>query len=111
MKVLKSKLKPNEAYIEIIRINKQSKNSTKKASDLAKFFTDSISYGAIIIKKNLNPKFILIDGSNQLEKQFVSNFKSKIQNKQDDIESYQLLFEKIDNELKNNESLQTKKRL
>ena len=101
LKVLKSKLKPNEAYIEIIRINKQSKNSTKKASDLVKFFTDSISYGAIIIKKNLNPKFILIDGSNQLEKQFVSNFKSKIQNKQDDIESYQLLFEKIDNELKN----------
>ena len=99
LKDLKNKLTNNEAYIEIIRINKQSKNSTKKATDIIKFFTDSISYGAIVIKKNSTPKFILIDGSNQIEKQYASTFKSKIQNKQDDIESYHLLFEKIDNEL------------
>ena len=41
-------------------------------------FTDSISYGAIVIKKNSTPKFILIDGINQLEKQYASSFKSKI---------------------------------
>ena len=100
LKDLKNKLTNNEAYIEIIRINKQSYNSTKKAADIIKFFTDSISYGAIVIKKNSNPKFILIDGSNQLEKQYASSFKTKIQSKQDDLESYHLLFEKIDNELK-----------
>lgn len=100
LKDLKNKLTNNEAYIEIIRINKQSYNSTKKAADIIKFFTDSISYGAIVIKKNSTPKFILIDGSNQLEKKYASSFKSYIQNKQEDIESYHLLFEKIDNELK-----------
>lgn len=96
---LVSQLKSKEAYVEIIRINKQSRKAII-APFIEKVFSDSISYGAIIIKKNLNPKFILIDGTNQLEKQFVANFKSKIQNKQEDIESYQLLFEKIDNELK-----------
>lgn len=100
LKDLKNKLTNNEAYIEIIRINKQSYNSTNKAADIIKFFTDSIFYGAIVIKKNSIPKFILIDGSNQLENQYTSNFKSKIINKQEDNESYHLLFEKIDDELK-----------
>ena len=97
---LKNKLTTNEAYIEIIRINKQSHNSTKKAADIIKFFTDSISYGAIIIKKNTSPKFILIDDTNQLENKYSSSFKSRIQNKQLDVESYKLLFGKIDSELK-----------
>jgi CHAT domain-containing protein len=100
LKDLKNKLTIKDAYVEIIRINKQSKNSIKKAADIIKFFTDSIYYGAIVIKKNSKPKFILIDGSNQLEKQYASSFKSKIQTKQEDLESYNLLFEKIDNELK-----------
>lgn len=100
LKDLKNKLTDNEAYVEIIRVNKQSHNSTKKAKDIIKFFTDSISYGAIVIKKNSTPKFFLIDGTNQLEKQYTSNFKSKIINKQEDNESYHLLFEKIDDELK-----------
>ena len=97
---LDSQLKTSEAYIEIIRINKQSTKAII-APNKKNQFTDSISYGAIIIKKNTAPKFILIDGSNQLEKQYASSFKSRIQNKQLDTESYHLLFEKIDNELKN----------
>ena len=96
---LYNKLKLDDAYVEIIRINKQSRNAII-APHIEKVFTDSISYGAIVIKKNSSPKFILIDGSNQLEKQYASSFKSKIQNKQEDLESYHLLFEKIDNELK-----------
>ena len=100
LKDLNTKLVSGEAYIEIVRINKQSRNATKKGIDIVKMFTDSISYGAIVIKKNSAPKFIIIDGSNQLEKQYASSFKSKIQNKQEDLESYNLLFEKIDNELK-----------
>jgi CHAT domain-containing protein len=100
LKDLNTKLVSGEAYIEIVRINKQSKNGTKKGIDIVKMFTDSISYGAIVIKKNSTPKFILIDGSNQLEKQYAFNLKTKIQSKQEDLESYNLLFEKIDNELK-----------
>jgi CHAT domain-containing protein len=100
LKDLNDKLVPGDAYVEIVRINKQSRNATKKGLDIVKMFTDSISYGAIIIKKNSPPKFILIDGNNQLENQYAANLKSKIQNKQDDLESYHLLFEKIDDELK-----------
>jgi CHAT domain-containing protein len=100
LKDLNTKLVSGEAYIEIVRINKQSRNATKKGIDIVKMFTDSISYGAIVIKKNSTPKFILIDGSNQLEKQYAFSFKTKIQSKQEDLESYNLLFEKIDNELK-----------
>lgn len=99
LKDLNTKLVSGEAYIEIVRINKQSRNATKKGIDIVKMFTDSISYGAIVIKKNSTPKFILIDGSNQLEKQYAFSFKTKIQSKQEDLESYNLLFEKIDNEL------------
>ncbi len=97
---LNKKIKNDEAYVEIVRINKQKDKLITKASEIGDFFTNSISYGAIIIKKNSNPKFILLDGTNQLEKQFASNFKSKIQNKQEDKESYYLLFDKIDIELK-----------
>lgn len=100
LKDLNAKLMPGDAYVEIIRINKQSRNATKKGLDIVNMFTDSISYGAIVIKKNSVPKFILIDGSNQLEKQYASSFKTEIQSKKDDLESYHLLFEKIDNELK-----------
>lgn len=96
---LRNKLKLDDAYVEIIRINKQSRNAII-APYIEKVFTDSISYGAIVIKKNSSPKFILIDGNNNLEKQYTSSFKSKIQTKQEDLESYHLLFEKIDNELK-----------
>jgi CHAT domain-containing protein len=100
LKDLNTKLVYGEAYVEIVRINKQSRNATKKGLDIVRMFTDSISYGAIVIKKNSFPKFILIDGSNQLEKQYAFNFKTKIKSKQEDLESYNLLFEKIDNELK-----------
>lgn len=99
LKELKSKLKQNEAYVEIIRINKQSQNPTNKASDLVKTFTDSIFYGAILIKKNTTPKFILIDSTNQLENNFITNFKYNIQNKHNDTLSYKLFFQKIDDEL------------
>lgn len=100
LKDLKAKLMPGDAYVEIVRINKQSRNATKKGLDIVNMFTDSISYCAIVIKKNSVPKFILIDGKNQLENQYALNLKSNIQNKQDDLDSYHLLFEKIDYELK-----------
>ena len=103
-KDLYGNLKQNEAYVEIIRINKQSKNAIV-APYIKNNFTDSISYGAIIIKRNAPPKFVLIDDTNQLENTFSSNFKNKIKNKELDTESYHLLFEKIENELKGNNKI------
>ena len=98
---LKNSLNQNEAYVEIIRINKQTKNNPDIGKDIIKMFTDSFFYGAIVVKKNENPKFILIDTINQLENKFISDFNNKIQKKQEDKSSYQLLFEKIDFELVN----------
>ena len=97
--ILDNQLKTDEAYIEIVRINKQSRKAII-APEFKNQFTDSISYGAIVIKKNSTPKFLLIDDTNQLEKQYASSFKSKIQTKQEDLESYHLFFQKIDAELK-----------
>jgi CHAT domain-containing protein len=98
---LNNSLNQNEAYVEIIRINKQTTNNPDIGKDVIKIFTDSIFYGAIVVKKNENPKFILIDTINQLENKFISDFNNKIQKKKEDKSSYQLLFEKIDFELVN----------
>jgi len=99
LKDLNNKLKQDEAYVEIIRINKQSQNDPNNGKEIIKFFTDSIAYGAIIIKKDKDPKFILIDSSNKLENLYSVYLKNQIQNKQLDTISYHFLFEKIDNEL------------
>jgi hypothetical protein len=61
LKDLGEKLKTNEAYVEIIRINKQVSPAKNKGIKIVEQYTDSIYYGAIIIKKNTVPKFILID--------------------------------------------------
>lgn len=90
----------NNAIVEIIRINNLTKKYPKNGFDLFNEFTDSITYGAIIIKKNDDPKFILIDNTNLLEKRYILDFNTKIQNKNYDNFSYKFLFEKIDNELK-----------
>jgi CHAT domain-containing protein len=104
LKDLILKLKVNEAYVEVIRINKQSRSATKKGIDIVNQFTDSIYYGAIVIKKNAAPKFIVIDDTNLLEIKYFPDFQSHIQGKKklvNDIVSYHLLFEKIDRELSN----------
>jgi CHAT domain-containing protein len=102
VKDLTLKLKLNEAYVEIIRINKQSRSATKKGIDIVNQFTDSIYYGAIVIKKNATPKFIVLDDTNLLESKYFPNFQSHIQGKnklENDAVSYNLLFEKIETEL------------
>jgi CHAT domain-containing protein len=104
LKELTFKLKVNEAYVEIIRINKQSRSATKKGIDIVNQFTDSIYYGAIVIKKNAAPKFVVIDDTNLMEIKYFPDFQSHIQGKNklvNDVVSYHLLFEKIDAELSN----------
>jgi CHAT domain-containing protein len=102
LKDLNLKLKVNEAYLEIIRINKQSRSATKKGIDIVNQFTDSIYYGAIVIKKDTAPKFIVLDDANLLESKYFPDFQNHIQGKnksEKDAVSYNLLFEKIEAEL------------
>ena len=101
---LNKKLTKNMAFVEIVRINKQSRKA-RITPTIENEFTDSISYGAIIIRKDIAPKFIIIDGSNLLENQYYINFKNKIKNKEEDTVSYWLLWEKIETELKNIEDI------
>jgi CHAT domain-containing protein len=102
LKDLNIKLKVKEAYVEIIRINKQSRSATKKGIDIVNQFTDSIYYGAIVIKKNAAPKFIVLDDTNMMESNYFPDFQNHIQGNsklEKDLRSYSLLFEKIESEL------------
>lgn len=94
---INDKLYKNEAFVHIIRINKQKRNLELVRN--SKVFTDSIFYGAIIIKKNIEPYFILIDSSGILENKINQLFRSNIQEKKIDSVSYHFLFEKIDSNL------------
>lgn len=100
-----SKLGEESAYIEIVRINKQAKNNPYNAIELIKKYTDSIYYGAIIIKKNQLPKFILIDETNELEKNYLPKFRISINDKLLDTNSYHKLFEKIEQELEGTKTI------
>lgn len=99
LKTLTTVLNKGEAYVEIIRIKKQSTKVDRVGPDLINVFSDSIIYGAIVIKKNSPPKFIVIDDKSDLEDKFISTYKSNIINKRLDNVSYFNLYEKIDKEL------------
>lgn len=98
-KELLLKLKADEAYVEIIRINKQSINKPNVAKNVINYFTDSIYYGAIIISNNKDPQFILINNDGKLDSLYAKNYSYNIKNKILDTNSYSLLFEKIDEKL------------
>lgn len=98
----KNGLKPNEAYVEIIRINKQSRSATKDKLNILNKFTDSIYYGALIIKHTGNPKFILIDSTATLESIPLKNYQHYINGKQKfkkDSVSHALFFKPIETHL------------
>lgn len=98
-------LDKNNAIVKIVRINKQQKKYPINGFDILNSYTDSIQYGAIIIKKNTPVKFINIDKENQLENKYYLDFHNKIKNKINDSISYKLFFENIENELKGIETV------
>jgi len=97
--IINARLNNDEAFVQIIRINKQKKN-LEIAPYFKNIFTDTISYGAIFIKKNVAPYFILIDSSGILENSTAQLYRENIQNKKMDSVSYHFLFEKIDENIK-----------
>jgi CHAT domain-containing protein len=93
------KLKNDEAYVEIIRINKQSINIKKKGADLIDMFSDTLVYGAIIINNKNQPKFIIVDSSNKLESIYANEFVSNISEKKSDNLSFGRMFKAIEDQL------------
>lgn len=105
---IKNELTNTNAYVEIIRINKQSRSATKDKLNILNKFTDSIYYGAVVLKKDKKPKFILISESNKLEEEYLKNYNSYINGNlkfKVDKNSYSLFFETLDKELKGLESI------
>jgi len=95
-------LKDKEAYVEIIRINKQSRSATKDKLNILNKFTDSIYYGAFIVKKSGSPTFVLIDSTNALEKDFLKEYKDySVGSKKNEVDtsSYNLFFKPIEKKL------------
>ncbi len=99
---VREKLGSDEVYVEVIRINKQARNSdVNRISDWEKF-TDSIYYGALIIKKEEEPKFVLIDRKDELENDHLVRFQNFSSGKyRDEIDtlSFSKFFEPIANEI------------
>ncbi|KSA14193.1 CHAT domain-containing protein [Maribacter dokdonensis] len=105
---IKDNLTLTNAYVEIIRINKQSKSATKDKLNIINQFTDSINYGAIIIKKNKAPKFVLISDSNDLEKNYLKDLNTYLNGNNKykiDTDNYSKFFKPIDDELSDVESI------
>ncbi|WP_188465150.1 CHAT domain-containing protein [Bizionia arctica] len=105
---LTKELKDKEAYVEIIRINKQSRSATKDKLNILNKFTDSIYYGAFIVKKHGTPKFVIIDSTSALEKDYLKTYQNysvgELKYKKD-ISSYNLFFKPIEKELEGIETL------
>jgi CHAT domain-containing protein/tetratricopeptide (TPR) repeat protein len=86
-------LKKNEASIEIVRFNYFD----------GKKFTDSVIYGALILKslEVYNPiDFILLNNGNELEQLQIKNYQNCIKNRLLDYESYNHFWAKINEKLK-----------
>ncbi|EGV43639.1 CHAT domain-containing protein [Bizionia argentinensis JUB59] len=108
LKSVKNQLMDKEAYVEIIRINKQSRSATKDKLNILNKFTDSISYGAFIVKKHGPPKFILIDSTSALENEFLKtyqNYSKGTQKFKTDTSSYNVFFKPVENALKGIETV------
>ena len=77
-KTVKSKLKSGEAAVEIIRFNWYNRN-----------WTDSVFYSALIITPDADaPQVVLIKNGNDLEGKYLKRYRSAVQYKLEDVESY-----------------------
>lgn len=83
--MVRDKLKPNQAAIEIIR-----------ARYLKKDWTDSIFYLALIVKPEAQrPELVIMKNGNQMEGPFLNRYRSSIKYKLDDKKSYESFWKPI----------------
>jgi CHAT domain-containing protein/Tfp pilus assembly protein PilF len=96
---VQSKLKKDEAAVEIIRFKKYSSKLT--------VFTDTILYAALIVKPETieNPSLVLLDNGNDLEKKYLKYYRNVIQQQKggvtiEDKFSYPQFWQRIAEQLK-----------
>jgi tetratricopeptide (TPR) repeat protein len=96
---VQSKLKKEEAAVEIIRFKKYSPKLT--------VFTDTVFYAALIItpETKANPTLVLLENGNELEKRYLKYYRNVIQQQKSGTEiadqfSYPQFWQKIGEQLK-----------
>ena len=106
-KDVQAKLKPGEAAIEIIRLNKYGFFRTiTDTSDPAKpvyrekGLTDTIFYVALIVKPGLlHPQMVLFENGTDLEGKYLNRYKNLIKSKANDDKSYLQFWKKIEDQI------------
>lgn len=104
---IRDKLKPGEAAIEMIRLqkfglNRQFIDSSNKALPIFKTsgLTDTIWYAALIVKPGCkNPELVLLKNGNLLENKWIKVYRNHIRAQQTDENSYNEFWKKIDTRL------------
>lgn len=89
-KQIQSKLKPNEAAVEIIRFKFFNKG-----------WKDSTYYAALILtaETKQNPKIVLMENGNDMDRIFLPTYKKLIKNKFPDKKSYEVFWGKIEEQI------------
>jgi CHAT domain-containing protein/antitoxin component YwqK of YwqJK toxin-antitoxin module len=103
-----SKLKPDEAAIEIIRFRKRGIAAfivDSSSVDLKRYpkydLTDTIYYAALIVKQGVkNPKLVLLKNGNDLENKSLKYYQNSVRTLTDDKLSYDQYWNDIAKELK-----------
>lgn len=90
---IRSKLKDDEAAVEIIRFNFFSGGT----------WSDTVFYAALILTKETkdNPDYVIYKEGKDFEKYYIVNYKKSIIHKLDDTLSYNFFWRKIDEKLQN----------
>lgn len=90
LQAIKQILNPEEAAIEIIRVQKFDKK-----------FTNEVLYVALILtKEKENPEIVIMDRGREMEAQHFKFYKNAIRNKINDTKSYNIYWQTIDGLLK-----------
>ncbi|MCS7028539.1 MAG: CHAT domain-containing protein [Bacteroidia bacterium] len=90
-KDIQNVLKKDQAAIEMVKINTKDRPNAK----------DSIVYMALIVKKNSsNPEVVILNNGNELENQYITNYRRSITAKTQDTESYTVFWKPIAERLK-----------
>ncbi|MCS7075366.1 MAG: CHAT domain-containing protein [Bacteroidia bacterium] len=89
---IQKRLKKNQAAIEIVKVTHRQRIKSK----------DSILYMALIIKKNSQfPEVVVLSNGNELESQYLTNYRRVIAAKLQDNQSYNAFWKPISDRLKN----------
>lgn len=92
---LASNLKPDEAIVEMVRLRKYDRQSTRKKDSFG--FTDSVYYAAVILtsETKARPELVLFKDGNNLETRYYNYYKNAMKYNVEDEWSYHIFWEPI----------------